>query len=284
MNPIFASARFAWLLSMWAGGSFLLAGCGEGRWSWSDRKSGGGLFDRQPRETWTIECAVVSDRDHRTFAEELAEGLRNVRNLRRDKVSVEHQDDRSIVYYGSYDLAFDRRSDEIILSPQIRGDWAYIRELALAPDQYPFLLARPVPRPTSTIGPPEWNLENAEGVYTLQIGVLYNTPNFHERREAAVEWVRDLRNRGYQAFYFHSPDKPQSLVTVGAFDESAVLQSGPGRQYYSEEVESLRSREEFAYNLENGHKIYVTGEDGRRTAARSVLVRIPRKSTPVPMP
>src|SRR5215470_10368446 len=235
----------------------ILAGCNDGWKSWKGSTggksaSGSSWFGSSSGgEEWTIECGIYSTDEHRRVADELAGGLKAVKELNVDAVNVAHDDAQSIVYYGSYRLRRDSQTDMILFSDEINKDLRFIRSLSPVQGQYPFLTARPVPKQAKAqgpaAGPPEWNLANAKGVYTLQVGVTYNTAGFNERVEAAVEWVRDLRSRDYEAYYYH--DASRSLITVGSFDESAVTPGPEGRPQYSEAVRALRSKEEFAYNL-----------------------------------
>jgi len=95
-----------------------------------------------------------------------------------------------------------------------------------------------VPLPGKDIGPPEWNLLNAKGAYTVVVAVFYNidelkyydpkskkykveTVGYYTRKIDAVEYCRQLRNRGEEAYFHHGPS--QSTVTIGAFPDSAVV-------------------------------------------------------------
>ena len=86
----------------------------------------------------------------------------------------------------------------------------------------PFPTALVVPVPGSDIGPPEWNLLSAPGEYTVVVAVFYDVPdaNYYGRKNHAVEYCRQLREQGRQAFYHHGPS--QSNVTVGLFGSTAV--------------------------------------------------------------
>lgn len=260
--------RIGWVVLVAAS----LAGCG-GPEAWSPGRGHAGASPG--REVWTIDCGVFDGPNHRKLADELAEALRRVRGLRVDQVTVNHEAERSIIYYGAYDLGYDSTGESVVFSDRIREDLKLVRSLSLGPDQFPFLTARAVPRPSDDLGPPEWNLESAHGAYTLQVGYTHNTATFHERKRAAVDWVRDLRNRHYEAYYYHSPGKPMSIVTVGTFDESAVENTGPGQQRYSQTVRDLQAREELGFNLDNGQKVFRINEEGKKVSVASFLVRIP---------
>jgi hypothetical protein len=65
--------------------------------------------------------------------------------------------------------------------------------------------------------PPEWNLENAKGVWTVQIGVYKDHP---QRKQYAVDVVRDFRKQGYEAYYYHGPTA--SSVCIGVWPAESV--------------------------------------------------------------
>lgn len=243
-------------------------------------------------EIWTIECneyRSASREERERMAENIATLLKKRRELRPEDVWVQNDADRSRVFYGQYPLKYveaktdtddHARGDIIIeLNEEIRRDLDFIRKLALG-DKYPFFSARPIAMPTEHVGPPEWDLRNARGVYALNVGVTYNTETLHNYKEAAVEWVRDLRNRGYDAYYYHDPDRPLSSICVGTFGEDALVDDGHGKKRMSPAVIELRNKEEFKYNLENGHITYrsAVNEAGQkgRIPNWSFLVRIPR--------
>ncbi len=257
--------------------------------------SGSGIGRRAgDKEAWTIECNEFIGPGHVNTADTMATALKRVSGLRAERVRVDHLDDRSRVYYGSYELSYaetkvdsDRhaRGDLVIqLSDEIKTDLDFIRKLAMG-EQFPFFSARPVPEPRPDVGPSEWNLQNARGVYTLHVGVTYPTPTLHDYKSAAIEWVKDLRNRGYEAYYYHDPERPQTSICVGSFGADALVDTGEGRSGYSAAVRALREKEELKYNLENGHIMHriAADESGKRVRMPnwSFLVEIPRKDKPL---
>lgn len=242
------------------------------------------------KETWTIECNEFLGPGHTKTADTMATALKRVSGLNPDKVTVQYLDDRSRVYYGTYELKYveakgdsgrGARGDLIIqLSQEIKTDLDFIRGLAMG-DKFPFFSARPVPQPKPDVGPPEWDLRNARGLYTLQVGVTYPTATLHDYKAAAVEWVKDLRSRGHEAYYYHDPDRALTSICVGTFGADALVDTGDGRTGYSPAVRALREKEEFMYNLENGHKVFQVAPDesGKRVRMPNIsfLVEIPRK-------
>lgn len=279
----------------------LVASCNESdqkKWDdfWKVDSSKGTFFGKKAgeTETWTIECNEYrsADKEERErMADSMATLLKKRPELRADDVWVQNEGDRSRVFYGHYNLKYvtaqtdtdsHAKGDDIIeLSEEIRRDLDNIRKLALG-DKYPFFSARPMTEPTQDVGPSEWDLRNARGVYTLNVGVTYNTETLHNYKEAAVEWVRDLRRRGHEAYYYHDPDRAISSICVGTFGDDALVDDGQGKKRMSDAVLALRNKDEFKYNLENGHIINRgvvndTGQKGR-IPNWSFLVKIPRKN------
>lgn len=250
------------------------------------------------KEIWTIECRVCTGQGHAAEAETYAKSLRNVRELKPNLVSILKEKDRSRVIYGQYELKYVRAAgNEVVIeqkNTQIQNDLNFIKKLASG-EVHPFLTARTMAMPTEDVGPPEWDLRTAKGYYTLQVGVTFATPALHDYKGAAVEWVRALRQDGYEAYYYHNPDSQRSSVCVGTFGPDAMVKERDGTQHYSDAVLRLQSKGDLGFNLENGHKVWrTTGptrdktgkvvSTGGRSANQSFLVKIPGKETPVARP
>lgn len=264
------------------------------RWNefWKADSQRGLLFGPKVGDTelWTVECNEYVGANSREMADSMATALKKVDGIKADAVRVEHGECTSKVFYGSYPLRYTRakvskeervEGDVVIeLTEEIKRDLRLVRSLALG-EEYPFFSARPIPQPLKNVGPPEWDLRNAKGVYTLNVGVTYNAPQFHNHEEAAVEWVRALREQGYEAYYYHSPDGTKTSICVGTFGEDAMVLGPDGKSQYSEAVQTLRNQGDFLYNLENGHKVHRMAADSetgekKRMANWSFLVKIPR--------
>jgi len=246
------------------------------------------------KEIWTIECRVCTGRGHAAEAETYAKSLRAVRELKPNLVSILSEKDRSRVIYGRYELKYVRASgNEVVIeqkNTQIQNDLNFIKQLASG-EVHPFLTARTMAMPTEDVGPPEWDLRTAKGYYTLHVGVTYPTPEFRDYKTAAVEWVRMLRQDGYEAYYHHDPDSQKTDICVGTFGPDAMVKERDGTQHYSDAVLRLQSKGDLGFNLENGHKVWrTTGpmrdktgkviSAGGKTANQSFLVKIPGRDVP----
>lgn len=249
---------------------------------------------------WTIECNAFEGRQRQELAERVAVLLSEVPELDPGLIEVRHDDDRSRVNYGVYPIKFAETktgvfSKEVddskaVLSDRIRGELEFIRKLAIR-DQYPFIHARAIPIIQEVKGPSAWDLGRAPGKYSLHVGVTYATPNLKNYREAALEWVKVLREAGHEAYYYDDPDEPRVSICVGSFGPDAVrtkLVTDPKTnqevpiQVYAQAVNDLRKQDpSFEYNLENGHKVFRKTENAEGKLERlpnlSFLIEIPRE-------
>lgn len=150
------------------------------------------------------------------------------------------------------------------------------------------------PVPAGQVGPPEWDLVNNPGAYSLLVAVFKNDPDarpaYTTRRQDAVEYARQLREEGYEAWYYHG--RSESSVTLGSFGESAIetyqervptpTSSEPvlveRNRIVDPRLEQLQTSERFQYLAYNGHVLYniVRGANGieRRQAAGSYPIRV----------
>jgi hypothetical protein len=141
-----------------------------------------------------------------------------------------------------------------------------------------FPIAAIVPIPGTDIGPPEMNLANAKGVYTVLIATFHDVP---ERRQYAVDNCKDLRQKGEEAYFYHT--STQSIVTIGAFDASAVKEVRNGAATTTEVnsegvLQILRNHPLLA---ENGYSVKVVVPDilshkAVKVDKHSYVIRIPR--------
>ena len=112
--------------------------------------------------------------------------------------------------------------------------------------------------PGKDIGPPEWNLRNATGAYTVMVAEFYNLPEskYYTRKADAVAYCRRLRDNGFEAYYLHGTVK--SLVTVGAFPDSSIRMIREGDTIHPKildaRIEAILKHKQFEYLAVNGSK------------------------------
>ena len=76
------------------------------------------------------------------------------------------------------------------------------------------------------VAPPEWNLANAKGYWSLQIAAYKDSP---KRKEAAVEAVREARKNGVEAYYYHGETTSSSPSESRRRSSSSVARRTPRR-------------------------------------------------------
>lgn len=229
---------------------------------------------------WTILCLELRGPERRVQMEQIAETLRQTPGIRAKDVYLRDGRDGAVrLYYGTHFRRTDAKTGKRDTPKQLRDDLLLIRQLGSGPGQYFFLRALTVRAPTPDVGPPEWNLLRATGKYTLQVGIFEPTDEFWEFKQAAAEYCQLLRDKGYEAYYYHTD--AASMVTVGAFGEDALVPHESGVPRYSAQVLALQQSDELLkYNLLNGSiykgQVYASPtEKGERVPVPSRLVMIP---------
>ncbi len=236
------------------------------------------LVGCQRGEPWTIECIQLSGPQHRESAAAIADVLRKTEGVDAADIAAVHDESSSTIYYGTYHRDINPESGSRQIPEALKYDLNAIKGLVDDQGRRLFLAARMVPKPLPDVGHSEWNLENVDGEYSLQVAVFFPSPEIRDRKKAAVDYVAKLRKKHYDAFYHHGPSA--SIVTVGVFGRNAVRERG-GRLDYGDEVRALQRKENFVYNLTNG-AVWNATIDGERSVVRSLLVKIPKRPSPAP--
>ena len=245
------------------------------------------VFGCTQTEPWTILCLQLEGPGAESSAGEIAQVLRRTPEIDARKVRVESDRGGANIYYGTYDRRVDLRTGERSIPPKMAEELKLLKELADPDGRRYFLRARKVPLPSPDVGNPRWDLRLAEGVYTLQVAVYFNTDTMRRRKEAAAEKTRQLRAKGLEAYYYHGTTR--SMVTVGSFGEDGLLDEtgqvryveigGERRQvahHFSKDVRELQKHPDCTYNLTNDDIWHERDDRGRSYPVRSRLVRIPR--------
>lgn len=267
MKPTAARVKLLLILMLSLGG----VGCN------ADRQGGFRLIQQKPTEEWTIFCSELTGPYHDQNCASLAQSLRQTPGILPNAVRCDDDSNNQIsrLYYGSYRRRVDPDTGRRDLPTQLRRDLQLIQNLGDDQNRRFFATARTVllVRPTRS-GNPDWELTGTEGSYSLQIAVFYPEAGFSEPRRAAVELVAELREEGVEAYYYHGD--VQSMVTVGSFDESALIPTESGTPMLSAKVRALQASDpRFKHNYENGH-VVTKRLNGQKFPSRSFLVRIPR--------
>ena len=205
---------------------------------------------------FTILCQAVTGPGHVERAKEAKDEL--IKATKMKDWYVSHDEEKSTIYYGYYTSIED---------PKLKADRIKIASMQDQIGNRPFSGALPVPvdSPDPT-APPQYNLVNAKGYWSLQIAAYQGAG----RKEAAVESVLKARKEGVEAYYYHGPNV--SAVCIGAWPEEAIrkqemdggsgvdqdsplLVLGPGSELIPPEI-----REQYSQNLidkDSGKKVEV---------------------------
>lgn len=224
-------------------------------------------------EPWTIECLSLRNPGHEQNTEAIAKVLRSADGIRGANVTVFHDAEESRILYGKYYRNIDRERGIREIPTSLRSDLAMIKNLYDDRGRRMFIGARMIRQPVPDVGPPEWNLDNADGVFSLQVAVFEPSAKFENHKQAAADYASQLRSLGHEAYYHHG--EATSEVMVGAFGADAVTIQNK-RTAYSPEVRRLQQIDIFKYNLVNG-QIWHLIDGGRKVPVPSQLVPIPRR-------
>jgi len=213
--------------------------------------------------------------------EQFAETLRRTPGVRSDEVFVRDEPDGfARLYYGTHYRRTDPKTRKLTTPPKLREDMDFIRQLGGTAGERYFLRAMIVRMPTPNVGNPEWDLSGATGKYSLQVAAFEPTDNFGEYKQAAAEYCKLLRDKGYEAYYYHA--QASSVVTVGVFGPDAVVTDPAGRTYYNEQVRGLQRDDLLKYNLLNGRIYKARDDQGQSVPVSSRLVEIPQRPASTP--
>ena len=163
---------------------------------------------------WTIMCESVEGPSHVEEAALLKARLIKLSGMH--DWYVIHGERESTIYFGYY-RTLEKRAEQ---------DRQRINALT---DKLGNRLVRggvlvPVSAPDPE-APPDWNLLNApkNAYWTIEIATFLGDA---QRKQAAVEAVRELRARGEQAYFYHGPTA--SSVCIGAWPREAMREQGTG--------------------------------------------------------
>lgn len=169
---------------------------------------------------FTIFCESFTGDDHVQRATEMKNIL--MANAKVKGWYVIHKDGQSTIYHGYYsefdagnaaDAAgrkeaeraqYEKKMVEALPNPIDQSQKLFPRSLFVSLDS---------PDPDA---PPEWNLVNSGGAYSVEIAVYTG----YERKQFAVDSVREARRMNIPAFYYHGPS--YSHVCIGTWPASAV--------------------------------------------------------------
>jgi hypothetical protein len=162
---------------------------------------------------FTLYCQAVAGPAHVEQANIAKESLLKMTGMK--DWYIVHQEGQSIIYYGFYRSIDDPKDKDTARAQADRKKIDALKDAAgNKVFDRPLFVQIDSPDPAA---PQEWNLLNSKGYWSLQIGAYKDSP---QRKQMAVEAVRDARKRGIEAYYYHG--ETTSSVCIGAWPRDAV--------------------------------------------------------------
>jgi len=167
-----------------------------------------------PGAMFTMFCTAFSGPTHIADAMQAKQYL--IRRTGLKDWYVLHSQEESDLYYGFYTTYDDTsRTAEYTRAQE---DHAKVASLVneMGDKLFSMVLFVPINLPDPP-APKEWDLANNPGYWTLQIGIYRDSP---QRKQAAVDAVREARAEGIEAYYQHGP--VSSGVFIGSWPKEAA--------------------------------------------------------------
>lgn len=166
---------------------------------------------------FTIYCRNFTGDTHVQDARQAQQILLTSTNLK--QWYVVQSADHSTLYYGFYRTNDSRDPKDAAEGKRLQHDRDTICAITDSQGMRIFSEALPVnidaPDPQAN---PAWDLTRSKGMWSIEIASFANTP---DRKERAVEAVRQARAEGNEAYYYH--DKVASSVCIGSWPSEAVV-------------------------------------------------------------
>lgn len=184
---------------------------------------------------WTLVCSTMQGPDRFARMQQFVTFLRANTPLK-EWYTVD-QDGSITLFHGFYsDIRVSSAEKASADALRAHEDRRKLVEWKNAAGERPFATATftPVIAPDPA-APAEWNLANApaKSYWSLQIAAFKDNS---KRKEAAVEAVKELRDKGVEAFYYHGATV--SSVCIGAWPQNALREQefdGSTATYFNEE-------------------------------------------------
>ncbi len=225
--------------------------------------------NRAPQQvtTWSIPLQRYTGPHRYTNAQWLIQTLTQEHGL--TQLSIQDAGGVSVVYAGRFESADDPAAAALL---------GRVQQIQLQ-GQQPFTEARLQARHDTGEAADPWDLAPHHGKYSLAIA-FYDSAFDEERgrRQAAEDAVKTFRDDGFDAYYYHRPQR--SYITIGLWDEHQAfteeIDTSSGEttflQVYSPQV--LAMQERFPNLLGNGVTIELSMENESLGRSESFLFQV----------
>lgn len=216
---------------------------------------------------YTIFCESFTGDDHVQRATEMKNIL--IANAKVKGWYVIHKDGQSTIYHGYYgEFNLSNATDAATRkeAERAQNDKKMVEALPNPIDQTQRLFPRSLfvsldsPDPDA---PPEWNLVNSGGYYSVEVAVYTG----FDRKQFAIESVRDARKMNIPAYYYHGPS--YSSVCIGVWPASAVVERSV------DQVNSIPQGSDIFVDVQGG-EIPQAMREGLLRQGRNVQVVVPK--------
>jgi hypothetical protein len=249
---------------------FVLFGCGDANYSNSGAYATSAARGYSSQPTYTIVLAQYKQTDSTMLAQNLMRRAKAL--LKTDDIWLLNDNSSLYVNYGHFSSETGKIEKEFKQVKKI-----YYDQIQAGPYQFCFIREIPGSDP---IAPYEWNLLNSDCFATLEIGCYYNVPenNYYNRKEDAIQAVKDLRQAGEIAFYIHGDF--ESRIYIGCIPKKHIMnlysssQNPNPIQALQDALAPLQKRNPYRY--ENGGIIYLVIYDENKNRIRTPKPSIPR--------
>ncbi|MCE5277628.1 MAG: hypothetical protein ABFD92_01870 [Planctomycetaceae bacterium] len=274
-----------------AGGVIALCGCEPRSMSWQGER-----LAPKPKDAdeVTIVLGAVRGAEHSRQAAQWRDEIERETGWK--NVFVVDQEGFSQMCWSKYPSIEAARSDLKKAKEYVRSDGTNTWK--------PFISAAIQVLPGKPVGPPEWDLTQQKDlyVYTVEVGVFYDMPErtiegtnqkYVGRKQFAVDFCKELRDAGFEAYYFHGPS--QSSVTVGLFprtsmqetpvDQGDGVKRPPVLTIIDERIRKILTTDRFKYLCVNGRQELVLAKDRNtgqptKVARPCTVLQISKPKTP----
>jgi hypothetical protein len=167
---------------------------------------------------YTIVCRDFAEPTHVQDSREAQQTLLQATDLK--KWYIVHAADHSTLYYGFYRTMDPRDPNDGAEGQRAINDLNTIRAIQDSAGNRLFsaslLVGIDSPDPQAN---PAWDITSTTGAWSIEIAAFKDTP---DRKQRAVDAVREARSEGIEAYYYHGPTV--SSVCIGCWPAEAAVE------------------------------------------------------------